>query len=241
MKKRLSKALAAAGIASRRACEELIFSGKVSVNGEIITLPQLLVDPASDVIVASGKKIQPEEKKVYFLLNKPMGYICTTVEKQGGAKRVLDLFAHLPHRLFTAGRLDQETTGLIVVTNDGTFANRLIHPSFNNSKEYLAKVDQEITFEHLQALSAGVQIERSFVKPLAVKKVRRGTVKIVVAEGKKHEVRTFLAAAGLTVRELTRLRIGPLLLGSLLPGQYREMTPHEMSCFSEKNAEFVES
>ena len=241
LKKRLSKTLAAAGIASRRACEELIFAGRVSVNGEIITMPQFLVDPEKDQIIAAGKKVQPEEKKVYFLLNKPIGYICTSVEKQGGAKRVLDLFSHLPHRLFTAGRLDQETTGLIVVTNDGTFANQLIHPSFNHAKEYLAKVDQEITFEHLQTLSAGVQIERHFVKPVAVKKVRRGTVKIVVAEGKKHEVRTILATAGLTVRELTRLRIGPLLLGSLLPGQYREMTPHERAAFTGKNPTFVDS
>jgi 23S rRNA pseudouridine2605 synthase len=231
-KKRLSKVLAAAGIHSRRACEELIFAGKVTVNGQRVTMPQHLVDPEVDIIALSGKKIPTEEKKVYFLLNKPPGLICTNTQKKGGAKRVIDLFSHLPHRLFTAGRLDQATGGLIIVTNDGTFANRLIHPSFNHSKEYLAKVDQEITFEHLQALSEGVQIEKSLVKPLAVKKIRRGTLKISVAEGKKHEVRTLLSTAGLTIRELTRLRIGPLLLSGLQPGEYRELTPHEMAFFS---------
>jgi 23S rRNA pseudouridine2605 synthase len=228
MKKRLSKALSASGVASRRGCEELIFAGKVFVNGEVVLLPQTLVDPDEDRILVNGKRIQEEEKKVYFLLNKPAGYICTTVEKKFGAKRLLDLFSHLPYRLFTAGRLDQATRGLIVVTNDGLFANRLTHPSYNLSKEYLAKTDQEITFEHLATLSEGTWIQNSHIRPLSVKKVRRGTLKIVVAEGKKHEVRLLLAHAKLTVKELVRLRIGPLSLGSLAPGEYRELTPQEL-------------
>jgi 23S rRNA pseudouridine2605 synthase len=232
MKKRLNKTLAAAGIASRRGCEELIFAGRVTVNGKTVLLPQTLVDLSCDTIQVYGKTIEQEEKKVYFLLNKPAGLICTNVQKKLGAKRVLDLFSHLPYRLFTAGRLDQATQGLIIVTNDGAFANRVIHPSFNVSKEYLAKVEQEITFDHLKLLSEGVQIENTFVRPLAVKKIRRGTLKIVVAEGKKHEVRHLLAAAKLSVRELTRLRIGPLILGNLASGEYRELTAQEISLFS---------
>jgi 23S rRNA pseudouridine2605 synthase len=231
MKKRLSKTLAASGVASRRACEELIFAGLVSVNGSIIRTPQTLVDPTSDQITVQGRKIKEEEKKVYYLLNKPAGYICTTVKKKMGAKRVFDLFSHLPYRLFTAGRLDQETAGLIIVTNDGFFANRVIHPSFNVSKEYLAKTEQEITFEHLKAISEGVWIQRTHVRPLSVKKVRRGTLKIVVSEGKKHEVRALLSAAGLTVKELTRLRIGPLSLGALAPGHFRELKAEEIRSF----------
>lgn len=231
MKKRLSKTLAAAGIASRRGCEDLIFGGRVAVNGFIVRTPQTLVDIADDVIAVNGQKIKNEEKKLYFLLNKPAGYICTTVEKKLGAKRVLDFFSHLPYRLFTAGRLDVATAGLIVVTNDGLFANRVIHPSFNVSKEYLAKTDQEITYEHLQALFEGVWIENAHVRPLSVKKVRKGTLKIVVTEGKKHEVRTLLESAQLTIRELVRLRIGPLTLGALAPGEYREMTPQEVKHF----------
>lgn len=232
MKKRLSKTLAAAGVASRRASEELIFAGKVKVNGEVTHTPQMLVDPSIDEIMVNGKKLEAEEKKVYYLLHKPLGYICTDVEKKGGAKRVLDLFSHLPYRLFTAGRLDQETTGLIVVTNDGDFANRVIHPSFNNSKEYLAKTNQEITCEHLVTISEGVRIQNTFIKPVSVTKVRRGTLKIVVSEGKKHEVRTLLAEAGLTIRELSRLRIGPLSLSGIPEGEYREMTPHEILLFN---------
>ena len=233
MKMRLSKTLAACGVASRRACEELIFAGRVSVNGKIVRLPQTPADSSIDSISIDGKKIKSPEKKIYFLLNKPAGYICTSTQKKLGAKRVLDLFSHIPYRLFTAGRLDQETTGLIIVTNDGGFANRMIHPSYNHSKEYLAKTDQEITFEHLQALSAGTHIQNTFIKPIAVKKVRRGTVKIVIAEGKKYEVRTLLALAKLTVRELIRLRIGPFSLGALAPGEYRELTPQEMDLFQD--------
>lgn len=231
MKKRLSKTLAASGIASRRACEELIFAGQVSVNGTIVRTPQTLVDGSSDIICVRGKKMPVEEKKVYYLLHKPVGYICTNVEKEMGAKRVLNLFSHLPYRLFTAGRLDVETSGLIVVTNDGLFANRVIHPSNNVLKEYLARTEQEITFEHLKAISDGVLIENSHVKPISVKKVRRGTLKIVVSEGKKHEVRLLLSQADLTLKELVRLRIGPLSLGALAPGQFRELKPEEISQF----------
>jgi 23S rRNA pseudouridine2605 synthase len=232
MKNRLSKILAASGVASRRACEELIFAGRVAVNGQIILTPQTLVDSAIDQISVRGKLVQLEEKKVYFLLNKPLGYLCTSVEKQGGAKRVLDLFSHLPYRLFTAGRLDQETSGVIIVTNDGAFANRVIHPSFNRAKEYLAKTDQEITLQHLMTISEGVWLDHCFVKPLSVKKVRRGTLKIVISEGKKHEVRTLLTEAGLTIRELSRLRIGPLSLGTLMPGEFRTLTPQEILYFN---------
>lgn len=231
MKNRLSKVLAASGVASRRACEELIFAGRVSVNGTTVYLPQTPVNSQVDRIAVDGKKIQKEEKKVYFLLNKPLGFICTDVQKKLGAKRVVDLFSHLPLRLFTAGRLDQNTAGLILVTNDGEFVNRVIHPSFHHAKEYLAKTNQEITFQHLTALSGGMQVQNVFVRPISVKKIRRGTLKIVVAEGKKHEVRKLLENAKLTVRELTRIRIGPLTLGNLAPGEYRELTLQEIAYF----------
>ncbi len=228
MKNRLSKVLAASGVASRRKCEELIIAGKVVVNGHMVCVPQTIVDAYADCIAVSGRKIQLEERKFYYILNKPVGYVCTSQEKQGGAKRILDLFSHFPYRLFTAGRLDQLTSGLICVTNDGLFANRIIHPSYNHSREYLAKTDQEITLDHLTTISEGIWIGPSLIKPLTVKKIRRGTLKIVVAEGKKHEVRILLAAAKLTVRELIRLRIGPLSLGSLMPGEFREMTHPEI-------------
>lgn len=239
-RKRLSKALAAAGVASRRACEELIASGKVKVNGQIVRVPQTLVDWDQDVIHVRGKQVAKEEEKVYFLVHKPAGYLCTNVRTRGGAKIVIDLLNHLPHRLFTVGRLDQATSGLIVVTNDGQFANRLIHPSRNVSKEYLVKTDQEITDQHLKTISLGVMIEGTHVKPLGVRKVRRGTLKVTVGEGKKHEVRLLLAQAGLTVRELCRIRIGSLTLGTLLLGDYRPLSPQEVEAFVAHRGSFAE-
>lgn len=226
MEKRLSKALAAAGVASRRACEELIFSGRVKVNSKKILLPQTMVDWERDEIFVDGKRIIEEEKKKYFLLNKPLGYICSNKCRKGG-KIISHLFEQLGLRLFTAGRLDKETTGLLIVTNDGNFANRVIHPSSNIEKEYLAKTNKELTHQHLLCISKGVFIEGTFVKPVSVKKVRKGTVKIVVKEGKKHEVRELLKNANLEVLELKRIRIGNLRLGSLLLGKWREMTKRE--------------
>lgn len=224
-KKRLSKFLAAAGIASRRACEDLIFAGKVKVNGVLVKLPQTLVDK-KDSISVDGKQIGKEENKVYYLLNKPAGYICTN-RKTPSSKIVMDLFSDVPERLFTVGRLDKDTQGLLIVTNDGHFANRVIHPSQSIDKEYLAKTDHEITHDHLVAISSGTLVEGCFVKPIRVTKVRKGTVKVVIAEGKKREVRILLEAAGLKIKELSRIRIGGLVLGTLAAGEYRPMTPKE--------------
>jgi 23S rRNA pseudouridine2605 synthase len=224
-KKRLSKHLAASGIASRRACEELIFAGRVKVNGNVALLPQTMVDE-NDTILVDGKSLEGVEKKVYFILNKPAGYICTA-SKATSSKIVLDLFQDVPERIFTVGRLDKDTTGLLLLTNDGHFANQVIHPSSNIQKEYLAKTSSEISPEHLIAISNGTLVEGVFVKPVRVSKVRRGTVKITVGEGKKREVRLLLEAAGLEVKELARIRIGSLQLGSLPVGSWRSMTERE--------------
>ncbi len=224
-KQRLSKVMAAAGVASRRACEELIFSGKVKVNGAIVK-EQVMVDPNGDTITVNNEPIKAIEEKVYYLLNKPTGYICSN-RKSGGSKLVIDLFKEEGHRLFTVGRLDKDTQGLIIVTNDGHFANEVIHPSSNIQKEYLAKTDQEIGHEHLIAISNGTLVEGSFVKPISVEKVRRGTLKVIIGEGKKREVRMLLASAGLKVNELTRIRLGGLHLGPLAVGSWRPLTPKE--------------
>lgn len=226
-KNRLSKHLMAAGVASRRACEVIIAAGRVKVNGKVEHVPQTMVD-WNDKILLDGQPItfQPQ-KKVYFILNKPEGYICTA-RSTPTTKIVLDLFKEdVQERLFTVGRLDKETKGLILVTNDGHFANSVIHPSANIPKEYLAKTNAEITDEHLKAISSGTLVEGVFVKPAHVSKVRKGTVKIVVHEGKKREVRQLLENAGLQVLELTRIRIGGLHLGHLPEGAWRPMTEQE--------------
>lgn len=228
--KRLSKALAAAGIASRRACEDIIFSGRVKVNGIVVRIPQTLVDWQRDQISVDEAVISGEQKKLYFMLNKPPGYLCSNV-RPGNKRIVLDLFSDQSERLFTVGRLDRDTTGLLIVTNDGHFANRLIHPSSNITKEYVVKVCQEITGEHLETLSQGARVDDKWVRPVFVQKVRRGTFKICVKEGKKHEVRIIAERAQLKISELTRIRIGNLILGSLPEGEYRPLTAREQESF----------
>lgn len=222
-KKRLSKALASAGVASRRQCEELIFDGKVSVNGVIVRVPQTLVSWETDTISVDNKKLTKEESKLYFLLNKPRGYICSNA-RVGTKKIISDLFKAVPERLFTVGRLDRDTTGLLIVTNDGHFANKVIHPSANITKEYLVKTHAEPFHEHLVAISKGIEIDGDWVQPVKVSKVRKGTLKVVVREGKKREVRLLVEQTGLKVLELTRIRIGGLLLGDLPEGSYRDLT-----------------
>ncbi len=225
-KQRLSKVLAACGTASRRACEELIFSGKVTVNGKICLIPQTLVDPAKDKLSVDGIAVHKVEEKKYFILNKPKGYICSA-RKNGKSPIVLELFEGVKERVFTVGRLDKDTEGLLIVTNDGHFANQVIHPSSNIKKEYIAKTNQEISDQHLKKISAGVRVEDTYVTPNHVSKVRRGTVKVVVTEGKKREVRLLLENAGLEVQELKRVRIGSLRLNELPTGHFREMTEKE--------------
>jgi len=224
---RLAKILAHAGVASRRACEELIFDGKVKVNGEICLLPQTKVNPKKDRIDVNGKRISNLEKKVCFALNKPKGYLCSSQRPDPSTKLVIDLFAHLPYRLYTVGRLDKASEGLILVTNDGEFAQEVIHPSKRIEKEYLVKVREFIFADHLEKISKGSRIEGAFVKPKKVAKVRKNSVKITVMEGKKHEVRLLCKRAGLHVMELRRIRIGNLRLGNLAKGSYKEISEKE--------------
>lgn len=220
---RLSKALAHAGIASRRAAEELIFQGTVTVNGKVVLVPQTMVDIERDVIVHDGKRIRLEEK-VYYILNKPAGYICTNAPSK---KRAIDLIGPTNYRLYTIGRLDRDTSGLIILTNDGEFANSIMHPSKRIHKEYLVKVDKEVLHEHLVAMSEGMWVEGAFVKPISVNKVRRGTLKVVICDGRKREVRRLVEKAGLETVALTRIRIGGLVLGKMPEGHFRELTAKE--------------
>ncbi len=226
VKNRLSKVLAASGVAARRASEELIFQGRVKVNGQVVRIPQTIVDSEKDEIEVNDEVIKAVENKVYYMLNKPVGYICSG-KRSGEGKIVLDIFKEEGHRLFTVGRLDKDTDGLLIVTNDGHFGNRVIHPSACIQKEYLAKTSQEIMPEHLIAISHGTLVEGTFTKPIKVTKVRRGTVKISIMEGKKREVRLLLEAAGLEVKSLTRIRLGGLHLGALPVGSWRSLTERE--------------
>lgn len=225
---RLSKVLSAAGIASRRACERLIFDQKVKVNGEIITIPQTLVDSERDIILVQNVPVQLQEERVYYALNKPRGYICSNTPSES-KKIVVALFEGMHKRIFTVGRLDRDTSGLLLLTNDGNFAHKVIHPSSNLTKEYLVKVRQEVMHQHLKMLAKGTLIEKKWVKPIKIKKVRRGTVKVVVKEGRRREVRLMIQHAGLDLISLMRIRIGGLRLGSLNEGQWRKLSETEKS------------
>jgi pseudouridine synthase len=226
--KRLSKALAAAGVASRRACEEIIFAGRVKVNGQVNKVPQTQVNWQTDRIHVDEELVTSEQKKVYYMLNKPAGYLCTNT-RPGKKPIVLDLFPD-SQRLFTVGRLDKDTTGLLLVTNDGHFANAVIHPSSNVIKEYLVKTLQEIEGHHLETLAAGARVDNKWVKPVSVTKVRRGNFKICVKEGKKHEVRILAERANLKIVELTRIRIGGLVLAQLPLGEFRALSAQDRDC-----------
>ncbi|XP_061370621.1 putative ribosomal large subunit pseudouridine synthase SVR1, chloroplastic isoform X2 [Gastrolobium bilobum] len=244
---RLSKVLAASGVASRRSCEELIFEGKVTVNGSVCNTPQTRVDPAKDVIYVNGNRLPKRQpRKVYFALNKPKGYICSFGGNE--SKSVISLFddylnswdkkhsgVPMP-RLFTVGRLDVATTGLIIVTNDGDFAQKLSHPSSNLSKEYIATIDGSVHKRHLIAISEGTTIEGVHCTPDIVEllprqpDVQRARLRIVVHEGRKHEVRELVKNAGLEIHSLKRVRIGGFKLPSDLGiGQYIELNPTNLN------------
>lgn len=232
-KQRLSKVMAKAGIASRRQCEELIFAGRVKVNGETALLPQTMVGP-SDKITFDGTPVAGSEELVYFVLNKPTGYVCSN--KPGFNRNILDLFSRLNMRLFTIGRLDKNTSGLLLVTNDGHFANKVIHPSANIYKEYIATVDKPVNRNHLQIIMGGTIVEEIFVKPDRVDKIAPNRLKIIVSEGKKREVRILIENAKLQVVALERTRIGNLTLDPTLnQGEWRPMTEEEKQLIFEKD------
>ncbi|XP_056164859.1 putative ribosomal large subunit pseudouridine synthase SVR1, chloroplastic isoform X1 [Syzygium oleosum] len=250
---RLSKVLAAAGVASRRSSEELIFEGKVTVNGSVCKTPQTRVDPMKDAIYVNGnrlpKKLPP---KVYLALNKPKGYICSAGEKE--SKSVLELFDDylkilgkrnpgLPKpRLFTVGRLDVATSGLIIVTNDGDFSQKISHPSANLSKEYIAAVDGEVHKRHLIALSQGTVVDGTHCIPDSVELLprqpdnSRHRLRIVVHEGRNHEVRELMKNAGLQIYSLKRVRIGGFRLPADLGlGKHVELKPVDLQALGWKS------
>lgn len=193
------------------------------MNGKVTLVPQTMVDFSRDVIAVDGKKIK-RESKVYYVLHKPVGFTCTNAP---GKKRAIDLLGETPQRLYTVGRLDRDTSGLIIVTNDGDFANNVMHPSKRIPKEYLVKVDKEVQHEHLVTISEGMWVEGAYVKPLSVVKVRRGTMKVIICDGRKREVRRLMEKAGLITRELKRIRIGGVVLGTLPEGHFRELSEKE--------------
>ncbi len=225
--KRLNKILAHAGVASRRGADMLIEEGQVKVNAKVVTKLGTLCDPAKDIIMVGNKRVDGPEKKVVLLVNKPKGYVCSNA-RLNNEKLAIDLVSNIKRRLYTVGRLDRETTGLLIISNDGDLAKRVSHPSSNIVKKYLVKTKSEITDEHLKFISKGCRIDKKVYKPVSVKKIRRGTLTIGVKEGKKHEVRIMVENAGLEIFALSRISIGNLTLGKLPIGAYRHLSEQDI-------------
>ena len=228
---RLQKLLAQSGVASRRKCEELMLDGQVEVDGEIVTRLGTKVDPTTAVIRVAGKRLPPISPHVYLVLNKPRGVVSTMSDPEG-RRTLSDLVADRPERLFHVGRLDTDTSGLLLLTNDGDFAHRMAHPSYEVDKTYVAEVEGEVRPATLRQLLDGVVLEDGPVTVNQVRVVSQGTgksiVELVIHEGRNRIVRRLLDHVGHPVRRLTRTAIGPVQLGGLRTGELRELTLDEL-------------
>ena len=224
---RLQVYLSHAGIASRRAAEDIISCGRVSVNGNIITTQGTKVEE-SDVILLDGKPVKLENRKLYFALNKPPGYICSSSDPQG-RPLALDLLPNtITERLYNIGRLDFQSCGLIFFTNDGKFANNLGHPSNELEKEYIVEATGVIQDEVVDAFLSGITIEDIFYKAKSAEKTGRKSLRIVLVEGKNREIRRVFSHFHLHPSLLRRVRIGTVLLGNLAQGASRPLSQDEI-------------
>jgi pseudouridine synthase len=226
---RLQKTLARAGFGSRRGVEGLIREGRVTVGGHEAVLGDR-VDPMRDVVAIDGVPIPANPELRYFALNKPLG-VTTTMRDPHAARTIAPLLPKGP-RVFPVGRLDRDSEGLLLLTNDGTLSHRLQHPSFEVEKEYLVEVGGSVTRDALRRLTSGVQLDDGVARAVRIGPVQRGTgrssIPMVMAEGRKREVRRMLTAVGYPPRRLVRVRIGPVRLGRIRPGEVRPLDPEEV-------------
>lgn len=231
---RLEKYIATSGIASRRSVKKSIRDGTVTVNGEPILVPGHPIDMEIDVVEFEGKRVEPLAEHIYLMLNKPVGCL-TTRRDERGRPTVMDLVKDLPDTIYPVGRLDLETEGLLLFTNDGNFAYRLLHPSHEVEKSYLVWVKGVPRDASVQRLRQGVTIPSGTTAPAKVKRLRVSKdststkFEVVIHEGKKRQVRLMFKAVGHPVIHLKRIRIGNLRLGNLPSGKYRFLTAEEVS------------
>lgn len=228
---RINKYLAECGIASRRASEQIILDGRVKLNGKTVT--ELATDvKETDTVTVDGRKIAPSEKKVYIMLHKPKGCVCT-VSDELGRKTVMDLLDGMKERVFPVGRLDFDTEGLLLLTNDGDLANRITHPRNEISKTYIAKIEGEIPEDSLEQLRRGVMIDGKKTNKAKVVLVdfndNISRIRVTISEGRNRQVRRMFEAVGKEVIFLKRERIGDLKLGGLSRGKWRYLTDEEIN------------
>jgi 23S rRNA pseudouridine2605 synthase len=228
MKERLQKILSARGVASRRACERLIESGRVAVNG----LPCKLGDtaePETDVITLDGKVIPAKPQSVYIMLNKPRGCV-TTMNDDRGRKTVAELLRDCPERVYPVGRLDYDSEGLLILTNDGALTQALTHPSHEVEKVYVVRTLGEVSDDALSRLRAPLTLEDGYtVQAVKIGRGIGGGIEVTIRQGRNRQVRQMCALCGIEVSRLTRVREGTLRLGDLPSGQWRYLTPSEIA------------
>ena len=228
---RLQKVLAAAGVGSRRHCEELIGAGRVEVDGQVVRRFGARVDPSSAIIRVDGKRIPASEKLVYLALNKPAG-VLSTMSDDRGRRTIADLLPDRAERLFHVGRLDYDTEGLILLTNDGELAHRLAHPRYGVLKTYLAEVTGPLPRDLGRRLLTGVELDDGIVIADRFKVIERAgsrvLVEVTLHEGRKHVVRRMFETVGHPVSRLVRTQVGPVSLGSLRPATSRRLTAAEI-------------
>ncbi len=227
---RLQKFLADCGVASRRKSEELINSGRVKVNGKTVTKMGFKVDPEVDLVCVDDKNIVLEGHKIYILLNKPKGYV-TTVREQFNRKKVIDLI-NVPYRIFPVGRLDYNTSGLLILTNDGELTYKLTHPKFEVPKVYVAKIKGIPDNDKLNSFENGLEIENYVTAPAGIRVLKKlgkdCFVEITIREGKNRQVRKMCDAIGHPVSELKRIKVGKIDIGNLEVGNWRYLTEQEV-------------
>lgn len=227
---RLQKYLAEAGVASRRKCEELIAMGRVEVNGQVVTVPGTKIN-GEEMIKVDGRQIRQEQKKVYILLNKPVGYISTSKD-QFSRKTVLDLIDTVKERIYPVGRLDYDTSGLIVLTNDGELANRLTHPKHEMQKVYRVMIDGSLKEEDIKSFQTGIAIEDYTTAPAKVKVIettkKDSIIELTIHEGKNRQVRKMFETLGYAVLRLKRVAVGPIVIEGLEEGKWRYLSKKEI-------------
>ena len=230
MEERLQKYMASCGVASRRKCEEIILEGKVKVNGVLVTELGIKVNPLDDIIEYNGKIITKEEKKVYIMLNKPEGYISSVKDEKGRAT-ILDI-VKVEERVYPIGRLDYDSSGLLLLTNDGEIYNKIIHPREELTKKYIAVVKGEVTNKDIEAFKKGIDIGGYITAPAELRIISYdrdiSTIEVGIHEGKNRQIRKMCAAINHEVFSLKRISIGELKLGYLKRGEWRELKQEEV-------------
>lgn len=235
MEERLQKILSQAGVASRREAERMITDGRVAVNGKQVTELGAKADPARDTVTVDGKPVTVDEKRVYVILNKPVGYV-TTLKDPEGRPIVADLLKGLGVRVFPVGRLDYNTEGLLLLTNDGAWANRLAHPRHEVDKEYHVRVKGTVSREQITRLEQGVVLEDGKTAPARVALTKQSDnntwISLTIHEGRYRQVRRMCEAVSLSVVRLRRVRYGSLALGDLKVGEYRYLAASEVAALA---------